>query len=80
MRSKVNKVGEDLSLRNHGCFGKKVRLLSKKHGLWSIMEGTSWQVLSRKFRVVVTNYRLGDFLRLDQIVRISNNSKKDWKI
>ena len=64
LRRIADKGGEDLSLRNPGCFGRNVRLLLKKHGLWSIMEGTGWQVSSRKFRTVGINYELGVFLRL----------------
>ena len=36
--------------------------------------------IKQKFRVVVTNYGLRDFLRPNQTMRISNNSNKDWKI
>ena len=32
LRRIVDKEGEDLSLRKHGCFGRNVRLLLKKHG------------------------------------------------
>ena len=46
----------------------------------SIMEGTGWQVSSRKFRTVGINYELGVFLRLGRTMKTSNSSKKDWKI
>ena len=68
-RSIAKKEGEDLSLRNHGYFGRNVRLLSKKHGLLEHNGGHELAGIKQKIQ------SCGDQLRAWRISKARPNSE-----